>query len=78
MSGLRTVHTDPPTFLQMLLECSQFIDSARYDEGCTKADVLESMETRVSLLIGKLVSQPTSAMFAICLPDREEPTRPGR
>ena len=77
MSALRTVHTDPPTFLQMLLECSQFLDTARYDEGCTKADLLQSMENRVSLLIGKLVSQPTSTVFAICLPDREDP-RPGR
>lgn len=68
MSGLRTLYTDPPTFMEMLLECSRFLDTARHDEGCSKADVLESMENRLSLLIGKLASQPTSATFAILLP----------
>jgi len=67
MSGLRTLHADPPTFMEMLVECSQFLDRARHDEGCTKHDVLESMENRLSMLIGKLASQPTSAAFAIPL-----------
>lgn len=68
MSGLRTLYTDPPTFMEMLVECSQFLDRARHDEGCKKQDVLESLENRLSLLIGKLASQPTSAAFAIRLP----------
>ena len=67
MSGLRTLYTDPPTFMDMLVECSKFLDTARRDEGCTKADVLESMENRLSLLIGKLASQPTSTAFAFRL-----------
>jgi len=54
-----------PTLLDMLVECSHFIDRARTDAGCSKMDVLESMETRVSLLIGKVVSHPTSTAFAI-------------
>jgi hypothetical protein len=65
MSGLRTIYAQPPTFMEMLLECSQFIDKARHDPISSKMDVLDSMETRVSLLIGKLVSQPTAASLAI-------------
>ena len=65
---LRSVYTDPPTFMDMLLECSKFIDQARRDTLCTKEDVLDSMETRLSLLVGKLASQPTSASFAIHFP----------
>ncbi len=76
MSGLRTLYTDTPTFMQMLLECSRFLDTARHDEGCSKADVLQSMENRLSLLIGKLASQPTSAAFALHLPDASTPSQP--
>jgi hypothetical protein len=57
----------PLTFMDMLLECSHFLDDARRDEGATKGDVLDSMERRLSLLIGKLASQPTSATFAVQL-----------
>lgn len=71
MSNLRTIYTDPPTFMEMLLECSRYLDTARHDEGCKKTDVLESMENRLSLLIGKLASQPTSAAFAIRLPEED-------
>jgi hypothetical protein len=53
--------------MDMLLECSHFLDDARRDEGATKGDVLDSMERRLSLLIGKLASQPTSAAFAVQL-----------
>jgi len=69
MAGaLRMVYTDPPTFMQMLLECGEFIDRSRRDPLCTKDDVLDSMENRLSLLVGKLASQPTSASFAIHFP----------
>lgn len=67
-NNLRTVYTDPPTFMDTLLECSRFIDQARRDPISTKEDVLDSMETRLSLLVGKLASQPTSASFAIHFP----------
>ncbi len=67
MSGLRTLYTDSNTFMDMLLECSRFIDSAALDPTCSKEDVLASMENRVSLLIGKLASHPVSSTFTIDL-----------
>ena len=69
MASLRTIYAEPPTFMEMLLECSRFIDKARHDAASSKADVLDSMETRVSLLVGKLASQPTSAAFAVHMLD---------
>ena len=62
---LRSVYTDPPTFMDMLLECSKFIDQSRRDTLCTKEDVLDSMETRLSFLIGKMVASPTCMPFKI-------------
>ncbi len=69
MSGgtVRTLYAEPLTFMDMLLECSRFIDAARHDEAASKADVLDSMENRVSLLVGKLAAYPTSAAFAVQL-----------
>lgn len=59
------VYANPPTFMEMLVECAQFIDKARHDATSTKADVLDSMENRISLLAGKLAAQPTCTAYAI-------------
>lgn len=69
LGTVRSFYAEPLTFMDMLLECSRYLDTARHDEGASKADVLDSMENRLSLLIGKLASQPTSAAFAIQLQD---------
>ena len=65
MSVLRSIYATPKTLLEMLIECAQFIDTARQDPGYSKLDVLESMENRMSLLVGKLVAQPTCGTFTI-------------
>jgi hypothetical protein len=59
------IYSSPPTFLEALLECAAFIETQRHDPISTKGDVLDSMERRVSLLVGKLASQPTCAAFLI-------------
>ena len=64
-SGVRSIYTDPPTFMGMLLECTKFIEKARNDPTSSKEDVLDSMKMRLSLLVGKMASQPTSASFQI-------------
>ena len=64
-TGVRSIYTDPPTFMGMLLECTQFLEKARMDPTSTKEDILDSMETRFSLLIGKMAAQPTSSSFQI-------------
>ena len=71
--GVRTIYTEPPTFMGMLLECTQFIDKARQDPTSKKEDILDSMEMRLSLLVGKLAAQPTSTSFQISV---GAPTRP--
>lgn len=61
----RTLYADPKTFMETLLECSEFIDKSRLDPHSTKEDVLDSMETRLSFLIGKMVASPTCMPFRI-------------
>lgn len=62
---LRNFYAQPLSFMDMLVECSQFIDHARQDPGCSKMDALESLENRLSLLIGKLAGQPTCTEFTV-------------
>lgn len=54
----------PPNFLQALLEASNFLHSCRTSD-ISKEELIESMDNRISLLIGKAVSAPTGASFAI-------------
>jgi hypothetical protein len=61
----RDIYANPPTFMAALLECAAHIEQQRHDPLSTKADVLDSLERRVSLLVGKLASQPTCAAFQI-------------
>ncbi len=63
----RTIYTEPPTFLGMLLDCTQYIDKCRHDPTCSKEDVLDSMENRLSLLVGKMAAYPSSAAFQVLL-----------
>jgi hypothetical protein len=58
------VYATPLTLMDMLVECAQFIDKSRLDESA-KADVLDSMERRITLLVGKIVAHPTSTAYAI-------------
>ena len=62
-----TLYSTPPTFMGMLLECSSFIEKCRNDQSSSKEDVLDSMERRISLLIGKMASYPTCTSFRVML-----------
>ena len=62
-----TLYSTPPTFMDMLLECSSFIEKSRNDQSSSKEDVLDSMERRISLLIGKMASYPTCTSFRVML-----------
>jgi len=72
--SVRNIYADPKTFLQMLLECAQFVEKARHDPSSSKTDVLDSMETRLSLLMGKLLSHPTSATFSVFFDAEDDPS----
>ena len=55
----------PITFLDLLLEHAKYIEQQRHDPTSTKDDVLDSMERRVSFLIGKMVAHPVCSSFRI-------------
>ena len=55
----------PPNFLGALLEASNYIDSASRNPEITKEDLCKSMETRISILLGKMVAAPTGGSFSV-------------
>lgn len=72
----RTIYTDPPTFMGMLLDCAQYVEKCRHDPTCSKEDVLDSMENRLSLLVGKMACHPTSCSFQILLDPPNDGAKP--
>lgn len=68
MASIGTViYANPPTFMEMLLEFTNYIEHARQEPTTTKTDVLDSMENRMSLLVGKLASHPTCTAFVLSM-----------
>jgi prephenate dehydrogenase len=59
------IYSDPPTFMGVLVECAQFIEKSRHDPTSSKEDVLDSMENRLSLLVGKMASHPLCGTFRV-------------
>lgn len=62
---MASIYATPVTFMDMLLKCSQYIEEARNDVQQSKEDVLDSMECRISILMGKLASHPMCTSFTI-------------
>jgi len=58
-------YAQPTTFMEVLLSASRYLEDAKGNEGLTKQDVIDSMENRVSIMIGKLASVPTTTSFCI-------------
>jgi hypothetical protein len=57
--------TYPPNFLGALLETSNYLDSASKNSEISKEDLCKSMESRISILLGKMVAAPTGDSFAV-------------
>jgi len=63
----------PRNYFDALCEALRFVDEARADEGRTKADVLDSVENRLSFLLTKLLAAPTSTSFCVFRHDEPPP-----
>jgi hypothetical protein len=53
------------TFLEMLLEASQFLDAASSNEQITKEELIMSMENRISVMVSKAVTAPMGGNFSV-------------
>ena len=55
----------PRNYFDALCETMDFLRAARADEALSKADVLDSLENRVSFLLTKLLATPTTTGFSL-------------
>lgn len=55
----------PQTMMELLIESSEFLEGAKNDKGMTKEDLIECMEERVSVIMGKLVAVPSATSFSM-------------
>ena len=62
----------PKTFFDALQESIRFVEESRLNEGMSKADVLDSVEKRLSFMMAKLLAAPTSTSFCVFRKDQVE------
>lgn len=75
-SSAASVYSEPPTFLEILIETNEMLEKLKSDPLATKENVIESVEQRLSLIIGKLVAVPTHTSFALFRSNKETPRYP--
>jgi len=66
---------EPRNFFESLRSCVSYLDRCRRDPGMSKDDVLDGIEERVSVMMGKALSAPTATSFCVFRldEDREDP-----
>ena len=55
----------PPSFVEALLEASNFLEAQSKNDAYTKEELCKSMEARLSILIAKAVAAPTGGSFSV-------------
>ena len=63
----------PKTFFDALQESIVFVEESRSNDLTSKADVLDSIEKRLSFLMTKLLANPTSTSFCMFRKDCVDP-----
>lgn len=61
----------PGNFYESLRSCVSYIERCRRDQGMSKGDVLDGIEERVSVMMGKALSAPTATSFCVFRLDEE-------
>lgn len=64
-SSTSSVYEYPQTIMQLVIETSELLEKYRNDVHVKKEDVIDSMEEKISLLIGKIITVPTYTSFAL-------------
>jgi hypothetical protein len=59
------VYESPQTLMQLLVETCELLEKYKDDPLVKKEDVIDSMEEKLSLLIGKIITVPTYTSFAL-------------
>jgi len=69
---MSSIYAQSDTFFEQLMETSEFIEKCKTDKLISKEDVLESMENRICMLLGKLIAIPTNTSFSLFKTNADE------
>lgn len=58
-------YATPQTFLEIIKDACDMLEKSKDDVSVTKKDVIDSMEDRLSFIMGKLIAVPTHTSFAL-------------
>jgi hypothetical protein len=63
---------EPRNFFESLRSCVAYLERCRRDPGMAKEDVIDGIEERVSVMLGKALAEPTATSFCVFRLDEEE------
>ena len=61
------------TFFEALLEATQHLEKCKTDWAVRKEDVIQNMESRLSILIQKMAAHPTTTSFSLFAETPQDP-----
>lgn len=64
--------TEQTTFLDMLLDTTNFLRTASSNASIDKEELCKSMENRLSVMISKMVSAPMGGSFSVFNRDSQQ------
>ena len=64
----------PRNFFESLRGCVAYLQRCRADPGMSKDDVIDGIEERVSVMLGKALSAPTATSFCVFRLEEDEPS----
>jgi hypothetical protein len=68
---MQTAFQPPRNFFESLRGCVAYLERCRADPGMSKEDVIQGIEERVSVMMGKALAEPTSTSFCVFRLDEE-------
>jgi hypothetical protein len=60
-----SAYAQPSTFMEVLLDTTNMLEKYKHDTLVTKEDLVESMESRLSLIMGKFIAMPINTSFSL-------------
>lgn len=70
--NMETAFQAPRNFFESLRGCVAYLERCKADPGMSKDDVIDGIEERVSVMMGKVLSEPTATSFCVFRMDEEE------
>ena len=55
----------PKNFFDALREATEYVESARHNDGMSKCDALDGVEMRLSFLLEKVLAAPTATSYSV-------------